>query len=1652
MICPVCARLRDGASGESCQECGNALVPVTEPHFEALVKTTLWRHIASWRDGALIDESTALRLEGTLTSVIAEPAVVTAPEVVPVAPPLDPAARVEAWANGVAASVRGAEGWTWGWAGALARSLDNAAKEEREQAARRRHGDRDASEDDLGSALGSGQSLFAREASGALGGGLEAMVALDAEPASSARLHDFIWWFLGAVLVLGGSLMGVREAWQALGGVPRQLLVTGALWGYHAAFIGLGVFLSRRSLPVGRVLSGIGLALLPVAFIAMSSLVGLSMAVGIPVALGVTAIGLVPLRTAGRLLYGTSASSLALALVPSLLAGLPLMGLDDAPWARVLCASVGVVALGATLWRGRAAKDASTVLVSACAALYGALWLAVFAVASAPSGFDAMEPGGALFAGMTLWTQGLATVLALAATTEFARGTHPRLSAVVETVAHAVLSAGALAGALGAFTLGAGDDLQVAATSALAPVVAAGVFFLLESRRRALVHPAVMATLLSGVLVARVVAPTDAGWWVFGGAVAASGLMFASRRFAAAMLSIKLLTWSLVATVASMPLVARFEGESTPWPRVLTGLCIALVAHVTGGWRWRALHYLGGIAALFGALAFVDGTPALTGEWSRLAVFALLATLYGVVGHVQLAWAKPAAPRDALLPLDDLSMVLASACVVLSVAVSPVVPELLSGLPGTAWLALPTAWASAGLLLRARRDETRLVTILAALGVSLVVSQVLGTTWDFQSARAALVAASVAFGFAVFAALRPREPVVTDGTPPVRGFWGRKAFDLVPLPLGARGLSLYTDGFATVALAQVIIATLTLTHWLTLPSDAERALCLLAGGMLAAVALLAFVSRGFVDWQLRGTVVALAAMGGFIALTAIINRAGRPLPPDIVAMRHPLVGIALWGIALATRRFGPWVAARLEKPSHGPHYHLVPHAGVLALVFVLIKGAVLVGLPDPSRALGIIPPLMVLGAAMLMLLLARSFRSVPLANVGLYLGIPGAALWAARQSLLGPSLVSLAPPDGQWVRAGAEGYHWLQEGAWLASGDTLFLLWQRAFVGIAAVGLVYAAASIRGLPESFRHLLHRRAVTTVVLVSLAALFQPGLMAAGLVFATGVVLFVGGARTKGRGVLGASVLLLVHAAAHRVPILEAWPGPLLALVGLLVMTVGPWVVARRGLPEGPARIRIQQAMVVYLVAGGLYALAVNGDTSPTFAALNLLGEVLIGLGGTWMVSPAFAVTLALSSAAVMVAALRWKGAFASLVAAVATGMMGATVVASVMTFFTIRASLSGPWLRYDDLFSVHGAALALAAAGAVVAMQAAQRWSRTRRADIAGGMTWGRDGWLVTSGLMLALFAVVGQPSDEALRLAIAAIGLSVLVALHCAWVEHTGRHVYFVQLAVVGVYAMVRALYASGLRAEHDALFALALGFVLVGVTVMARRAGVKPVEAATRRFAALLPLGMAMVLPGEATREAALLAGGSGLLYAALGAVERSRMFGAFAAAACNLALLIAALAFGLEGLEIYLAPLGLLLLMLGQLFTESLPHAARNTVRILGGLLLYVPAASKLAMSVGQSPDGTYALVFGGVCLLGVVVGMALQIRAYLALGTLFLTLDVVANLLDAGLRDHRIGFLVMTLAGLTLIGGRILTTMKRQEWELLVRKVRVELRGWD
>ena len=1696
LICLSCAQLRTDDVGSTCPTCGGELVAAHEPELERLVRVKLRRRIDGWRQQGILAPAMAERLKKTLEAP---------DEALPMKPAPGPAAAADAWAFGMAASIRQVASWRPGWGTAFFRSMEEAAQAEREAARHGTHGQGHGSEEgegDLGLAMGSGSALFGQGATGALGGGLEALAALDSDGSAAGRegslkLHEYVWWFLGALLVLGGSLMGVREAWKALGGVPRQLIVTGALFVYHAGFIGLGSFLARRSLSAGRVLAGIGLALTPVVFVALAALVAMTPVVGVPCALVVAGLCLPTLRMAGRLLHGTSLVALAGALLPSLLASLPLMWLEDAPWPRALCAFAGVAALGGSLWQSARAGKGLAPLVSAGVALYGALALALFSVASGVDGFDALTPGTPTFTAMALWTVALAGVIASAAMRDSVRDAYPRAAPVVEVAAHAAVAGGVLSGLLAAFSLVPGSEPWVDVLSAFTPAAGALIFFLLEPRRRALVHLAVPAAVLAGLLLARLQVPGEVAWWFVGPAAVASGIILVARQVESAGLRNRLLVWSVSLALVSMPLVSMVAsgwGSMNAWPQVVTGAMVAVAAHLAAGHRWRGLHYLGGLAVPFAALASLNNFPALSSPWATLAVFALAAVLYGLAALVHGVWARRERVRQGLSPLDDLSLAGGSLAVLLCLmaGVTPWPSQVLGLSEGLRLSALlscaPIALVSALLLLRVSRDKSRLVSFLAASGVALTVVQFCALVRDTsQPTSLALVPAALVLGFALLAALRGRSAASIAERPDGVILIGRRLLGFIYLPFSESGRPLFTDGFAGAALVLVLVSIWCLAGWTSTPLEAERSWNLLASGLLVAGGLVAFFTRGFVAWRLRGSVVALAAGGGFIALTAIVNRAGRPLPPDIVAWRMPLIGVGLWALALVARRFGPWLGRKLENEPQGSLYHWVPHAGVAALVLVLVKGALGVGAPNLSRALGVVPPLMPLGAGLLSLLLAASLRQRWLVHLGLVLGLPGAALWSAQHALVGPGLTALVPPSGQWVRTDALGNlsgDWLASSAWMPPGATVVLLWQWAFAGIAAAGLAYAGAAlvqaqvgaqlaflrrmVSWVPEEARadheqslvsfadgllEALRDWAFTAGALVFAAAFFQPGLSAAVLTLAMGAVLVLGGSRSQGRRVVGAGILLGVHAVAHQAPHVAGWPGPVLAVVGLAVVVLGPWMARLRGLDEEKVLIRTHLAAALYALCGTVYAMAAGGVTDPLMAVPQLVSEAFGRLDGRWLLSPAFPITAAVVAITVLVGAFQWKGVLASIGAALGSVLAGLAGLCGLSVVLVARAG--GGWAQadYGLLLSRSGAMLALGAAVSAAVAHAAVQWLQERRGDVARGLVLGRDVGLGACGALLAAVAVfVRSPGADLLPWALAALGLAVMVALHCAWSAHTGRHVYVVQVAVVGLYAMVRTLYATGLRPEHDALFALGLGFALVGVTVLARRAGIPPVADATRRFAALLPVLMWWVLPTEASQGAALFAGGSGLLYAALGAVEHSRWFGSLAATACNLALLVAALAFGLDGLEIYLAPLGLLLVMLSQLFSDSLPQAARNGVRVLGGFLLYVPSAAKLSLQVGLASDGTYALVFGGACLLGVAVGMVFHIRAYLALGTLFLTLDVVANLVHAGLRDHRVGFVVMTLAGLSIVTGRVMATLRRQQLDMWMRRVRVELRGWD
>lgn len=1687
----LCLRCRDfvgdaTVADDRCSTCGSALLDDTPEHrarlLDALVYARLPALLDEWREGSMLKAGSARRIQAWVAEREAELVAPTR---------IDPAADLPPQGD-ASAALFAPEPEAPAFIDFDAPRRAPAAPEPVSQ-----HEDNDTSP--VATAFSSSEAAH---------GAVDAFVALDApeppsRPSEPSRwetevrplLYENIGWFIGTLFVLAGSVYGVREAWRTLGGVERHLLVAAAFMAYHAGFAGIAKLLGSRSATTGRVLGGIAIGLLPVVFVALSSLSSLNAPIGAAASIACAALATFTLRSVSRRFE--SAGALASSVIPVLVAQVPMASLAPSSWVRVLLGFVGVASVA---WAGlssfpdreRAPDAPAPPSHPVVAALYATAALVVFALTGAS---DAGSDLARLSAGFSFTVASLASTLVLIAGRASARAAFPRGAGVAE-----VLSLGALSVAVVSAVVTSQQTpeptipgLVAAGTALLATVT----FAQTSSRHPGALHFVVPLASVAAALVTRSLVASPDVWWPAGTILAACAGLFAARAQEPASRARRiLLRWSVV-TGVSLTLYALYNESFTVtsgrWTATaVTATLFALSAHLAGEWTIRSLHLIAGPSLALGLTTF--GRSA--GWWPdrRTAwVSALLGlgVAYGVLAIPYESLAERRGKGSRFEVIDDLSrLALVGAVLVALIAFQS---SRVFYLPLRVWDSLGrdqgalVAAAGVALVARAFRDRSRYVALAGALALGYAAHLASGAD---ALAHRALVTGALTLGAAVVATLLGQfdRARYTARTVEARHFLRE-----IPLPGRSVGVGLARDAFADAAVVGFALGAAHVALWIASWDNLSRPWTVEGGALLIGAGLLAFLSPGFVDRRARGATATLFITAAGIALTAVANRIGRPLPPPVIGLRLTLIAAAVWGLRQVAERYGPALARWLENPAEGAGYKRVFSVGVVVLAFVMAADAALVGLPSLDRALLVTPPLLLLGAALALTLMARATRMTGYWLPAGALVIPGVAALAAQRSLVGVALEPAGVIATHWVPTGslaaAVSWRWNDPLALLRVAESLDLVRARAVLGVAGVAAVFSLASMfiersgdsarrvaffagETNPKSarvLRGLLALWASVAAAVVLAAVCWRGHLFASALVTLAGVALV--GARVRRAGVPGTMMGLM--AVTHSLATTQAqtpwWVAPAWMSFAMVALHVSPWIARRYELDPEDVYERTHPLALAVSAAALPYALATDGVWTNNYAILDVLWNALTGLGGRWMSSPSLPLTLALAAWCAAVAAAQWQ-AEDDAESAAYRGSAGAVVLAGfaawtglTVAYVTTHATVSAgawtlPFARGLLALRTLGTPLVLTSALVAGVAHASNRYAtRAHKTPLALGARWGRDAMLVAMVAWAAVFAgLATQPGGGAppwaLAVGVAGFTAGVLAAGHAAWTEATARHVYFIQTAIVAVYGLVRTELARDLPPEADAVFGLVMGFLLVGVTVQARRAGIPPVAEATRRFAALLPLGVALVMPQQATVSTAMAAAGSALLYGTLGYLEKSRLLGSLGAAAGNLALLLFALSQGLQGVEIWLAPAGLLVLAIGQIFGDSLAHPSRVTLRVVGSLLLYLPSAAQIALQVGNARDGTYPVVFGLACLTGIAAGMMLHIRAYLALGLSFLVLDVVASLVHAGLRDHRVGFLLLSAAGLGILGVMVFLTLKRDAVRAWTARWRTRLRRWD
>ena len=1450
-------------------------------------------------------------------------------------------------------------------------------------------------------------------------------------------IYENVGWLVGTLLVLAGSVYGLREAWITFDAAGRWASVAGAAFIYHALFVIVAAVMARRSAVAGQFLAGIGACLLPIAYVAAAYLSAANPRLGVAGAALLSAGAAVTVAGVGRRF--DVGRGLVPAMLPPALTLVAYPHLASASPVRFL---LPLVALGAT-WLITLRETTRRSLGALVLVLYAALTSEIFALSSgAPDAAGAAGPvwrtGGALF-GAWLGTYAAALGLALfgARRMQPSNETKRRALAIAVWLGFA-LTAGA--GALAAIAaLRANSPPRVSLLVALAATLAAcWQARWLAARRHQAFHALLLLASAAGAVACRLALPGDAGrvWWTVV-AFLPPALHLVGVRLAPAPAHARYVAVSFAAILGLC--IWSFEvvrGGFYPIT-LLAGVCLAAgchrqaVASASGHAGW---HYLAAAVAALGLLLGCSAAPE-----PRLFGFAYvgLAAIYWVAAQA----AARGRAGDAYSPLDDASLLLLVVAAFASLRAlsintafvwSPqagfrVAPPLLAS-------ATPLAAASLGLLLRSLRDRSALPSAAGAAGLTVAALSLVGAR--------TLGAMTLVLGLLALA----WEAIAAALTPKVRApSLGRSVFGGIELPWSWTGAAAIGQGFALVVMPLAVGSAMCDVGWLVTRGD-DRALAIMGGLAVAGTCLVAFATRAGATFGWRGQVGMLWGLAVAAALTAVTNRIGRPLPPAVVGRNLTVIGTGLWLAAVGITRAGAWLEDKLSAPAgHGRFYRHIPLAGVFALASLLVLDALLLGPIPLYRGFAVVPPTMLLGPALLLFLLRGSIGAVWTFRLCAPLVALGGALVGAQRHLLGPALVQPGAPNGAWLPAATPNLRaGLTAVARYGGWDAIAASYRGAVVGFAAVAFAFATLGLvsRRRQPALADWSWWAAAAVASFVCLLGLWLTTVPAALLVAVVGA-----GVAWRWRSLLvpatTMAIALVVHAFAQGQAAVALWPG---AVLGALAVAAAAGVHVT--LPEAPDReshlLRGHATMATLACLGLLYGFARGWPNGALTQGWTVLANAFRAMG-TWGSSPAPAVALALGAAACLVAAVSWNAL-----------VRRAETVTSTIAATTLAVLAASTWAVWSsrapgvERLVVIGA-LAMAAA---LLLHVASAVLGERFEDLVHACRLTRDRILVLAGGFVALAAVtVKVPVWRYTPLAALAIlgGISLL-SLLALLVERKPRFVYFLGTALIGSYTLARAIGLLIVTPADDAVLLLVLDFLLVGVTVFTRRRGLDEIATATRRFAAVLPIGIAIVLPWQATTQAGLFSLGAGLFYGLLAWVERNRIMGTLGAVAANIAVLILLLSQGLRGFEMYLAPIGLCTLIIVHLFADEMAAEARGTLRFIGTGLTYAPAAIALVLQVGSAQNDYYSLGFAAACVIGIGAGVWLRVRAYLVLGFGFLALDLGTELVRASLRNQRLGFFALSFAGLTILSAMAAYTLQRDKIRRRFEHLRRALATWD
>lgn len=1484
-------------------------------------------------------------------------------------------------------------------------------------------------------------------------GGIDALLSFEALAATLKPLfNEYVWWFIAMVLVISGSIMGIREAWLRFEGVLRPLTILFAFFTYHTLFLGLGIFLYKRSEATGRMLLILAATLIPVMFSIANSVTAQAAEAGaaaVAISLALSLITLYPIASRVGIPYLSAIFYLPVPFALTALAPLT----TGIPWLSwVLIPALAAAILTATGLQENT-RSTQKFLLSITGIIILFFTLATFPLAAGN------DPGRAIrvLAVMAALAQFAFLLRAL----DFARA---RFFTAIEITIYAVI---ALIPVIAAGSFSGNSNAPIPFSyKILAYPFGIAVFFRAAALHNAAIHPLIFLTMVFLYHVARLIT-VEPAWQILAFFIFPLVLPWASSAFDERKKRIYLY-WATIAGIIGS--IAQWTASPPHIAAAVTGLLTAITIHRGAGYERSAFHYLSPI----GLMVFIGRLPLLAGVVLQpFEIFFALAILYAVGGVIFERKAKRheasggALDRKSIgarcepagdsggFPLEDLSL-LSAIVALLSLNAFRLGPDewlqlTMAGriLPLRTFFWFIPIWLF--LTARALRDRSALVSISANLGAILFLFNWLQIRDYAEGGLFFLVLSAGFYAITHFFQndrsagrhqVDARHDVVFGGErADSTEKFGRVFLMRLKLPFNTGGINNIGQGAGITTLFCLLLLFLSGPNWIANPDFNRRGYMLLAEIGLMLMIFISFHFEAFNFVRLRGSIILLYALLFGIAFTAVINRIGRPLPIDVVGFKLLLLFPVMALATAIVKVYGPRYGKYLGTEKQGAWYYSVPVTGIIGLTLLLAYDGLAVSRMDFDRSFYFVPPTIYLALSLYPLVVAHTVSIHARHMFYIFIPVFIAAVTAER-SFLGPDLSIPA----QMNFSGNYTYLAFRQNIVLGIAGGVLALSILAFVsrrtGTSAI-VTNALFSKNSTGVS-----HESGIWSLVFTGFIALmsFQVAAIPPGVILLVVAFFYlIAGNIRASAFILFLAGLLIVHGGAHLAQVYPAWPGPVLVLAAILMIYPAKKVAAKLDLSESFVSETGFLAGALYIVAGFFYAASEGRPANALQAGVSVLSaNADYIISGVFYRAYALPLTFFLTSLFLWLALRRILGR--------------ARVALALLGHFAFTSALStSAWL----VLSLNGNAVTfLGAAPFVIVVvllfeiiiTARLNSLREKDADVYAGNFSARDATIVFCGLLfLPISQNPNNPIPHAGIATLLGLILYLIVNIQAAFTSQKTRYVYIAQATLAGIYYSARPMLGIS-NAQTDAFFAFGYAFALLGVSIAAERLGWTVVSEPTRRFAAIMPVVVALIIDNFRSLGAALYALIASGLYLSLSRLGERNIFAALAAITLNAALFFVALSQGFDSSEFYAFPIGLTIIFFATIFKGSLTPDNQARVRTIGGLIAYVPAAIHVTMRSGLAQNGMYSVVFGLICLAGIIAGTLMHVRSYLFLGSLFFTLNVVANLVQEGLQNQFVGFVLLTLTGLGLIAVLIIYNLKKEQIHAALGRLRQRFAKWD